>query len=99
METAPALPLVAEIPETWPTPVSVVPPSYDLPANPILPNPPVGWIIPPPYYPISGDGPHPDPVVVPPPVATPEPGTLVLLALGLLPLAWFARSVKKSRSY
>ena len=95
MDVAPALPLVAEVPETWPDPSPLVPLVSEPPGNSISPNPPVGWIIPPPYYPTSGDGPHPNPVVVPPPVATPEPSTLVLLALGLLPLARFARIAKK----
>jgi len=99
MDVAPASPLVVGIPETWPDPIPLVPPDSEPPANPILPSPPVGWIIPPPSHPVSGDGPHPNPVLAPLPVATPEPGTLVLLALGLLPLAWLAHSAKKSRSY
>ncbi|MGH9563439.1 MAG: hypothetical protein ACRD3S_18450, partial [Terracidiphilus sp.] len=73
------------------------PPSADpvTPGLPMLPQSPSGppnSYIPPPYFPIVGGGPPSFPNVIPPPppVATPEPGALSLLGLGLLVLATLA---------
>lgn len=45
---------------------------------------------PPPFFPLVGGGPGSFPSVTPPPVATPEPGALPLLALGFVALGLIA---------
>jgi hypothetical protein len=67
------------------------------PFVPAGPTGPTGSIIPPVYFPIVGnEGPTPSVVPpVPPPVGTPEPGSLVLLASGLGSLWAFALRKKR----
>lgn len=97
MDAAPKFPLVADIPEIWPTPEGLVPPVGTAPA---------GEIIPPAYFPIVGAGSpntgSPDPTPSTPPVTTPEPGTLSLLAVALVAIGcarWLPLTVRKiSRS-
>jgi hypothetical protein len=81
MDGAPKFPLVADIPEIWPTPQGLVPP---------VGSGSSGDTIPPGYFPIvggggPGGGPTPDP---PPtsPITTPEPNAFSLLALGIFTL-------------
>jgi hypothetical protein len=101
MEAAPRFLLVAEVPEIWPTPDPVTPPVFETPASALSPTLP-GWLIPPRSYPTAGKSPRSTapvkPPLGPPPVATPEPGTFALLALGLFPVGWLAWVAKKSRS-
>jgi hypothetical protein len=82
MDAAPKFPLVADIPEVWPTPEGLVPPAGSGSS---------GDIIPPAYFPIvgsggSGGGLTPDPQPPTPPITTPEPNAFSLLALGILTL-------------
>lgn len=95
MDAAAKFPLVANVPEIWPTPVGLVPP---------VGSGSSGDIIPPAYFPIvgsggSGGGSTPDPL---PPVTTPEPDAFSLLALGILTigcarwLPFIARKLSRS---
>lgn len=86
------------------------PPSPGLPLSPpsaeppTSPSTPPGGIIPPPVFPIVGGGPpgsqpKSPPPPPPPPVAVPEPGTLALLATGLVTLlaAGALRAIREKR--
>jgi len=101
MEAAPRFLLVAEVPEIWPTPDPLTPPVFETPASALSPALP-GWFSPPPSYPTAGKSPRSTapvtPPLGPPPVATPEPGTFALLAIGLFPVGWLAWVAKKSRT-
>jgi hypothetical protein len=75
------------------SPSSVDPIGPSLPSMAQPPSSPPVTVIPPPYFPIVGGGPPTFPGVIPPPlptpttpIATPEPGALSLLLLGLLVL-------------
>ncbi len=59
---------------------------------PLIPQtPPSPTVIPPPFFPLVGGGPPSFPnVTPPPPVAAPEPGELLLLAIGLIALGLMA---------
>jgi hypothetical protein len=108
-----ATPVVPELlavnqPPGGPPGPPIAPPAAP-PGSPGTPpgGPPTGGVIPPVYYPPVGGGPPgrhstitpPPPPPPPPPVSTPEPGSFVLLAIGLLALlaANAFRSIRKKR--
>lgn len=108
MKAPPENPLVADNPGAPPVmPFDpVVPPPQNIapPSGP--PSPPPVSLIPPLSWPIVGGGPPSAPSILPPPptppVATPEPSAVWLLALGLIALAtarlWRRRRVNEAPS-
>ncbi|HTW25308.1 MAG TPA: PEP-CTERM sorting domain-containing protein [Candidatus Baltobacteraceae bacterium] len=79
-----------------------LPEEFPRPGGPLLPTGgapggPTGSLIPPVYYPIVGGGGPPGNSTTPP-VQTPEPGSFVLVAIGLASLAAFVLRKRKLRA-
>jgi len=93
MDAPPKFPLVAKVPEIWPTPEPILEPLIGGESTP------PGAIIPPAAFPVVGGGSAPDPLSATPPVAAPEPGALALLALGLFTLGFYRRLAHFTRKF